>query len=96
MDALASPGIKVHPQSLPGFKPCVMCKRPEPKAANYQCETCGISVHNACYGIADGTPRGGWNCDICVLDEEARGAGEVSPASLHRLELIFSADWSHC
>ncbi|GAA5928195.1 uncharacterized protein JCM15063_003815 [Sporobolomyces koalae] len=46
-------------------KPCVLCKRFEPKYALYQCDRCTLAGHGSCYGVPEGTPLKGWLCDLC-------------------------------
>ncbi|GAA5970836.1 hypothetical protein JCM11641_004472 [Rhodosporidiobolus odoratus] len=52
-------------------KPCLLCKRYEPKTTRFQCDNCTLSVHAACYGLPEGeVPYEEWLCDIC--DREKR------------------------
>ena len=63
------------------FKPCVMCKRPEPKATNYRCSNCGITVHTQCFGIPESAGKAGWMCDVCNLDSQEDEATTSSKSS---------------
>ena len=67
-------------------KPCLLCKRIEPKVALAQCIQCTLSVHASCYGIYDGTPLEDWLCDLCELDEKKTplNAVRLSPRSCER------------
>ncbi|GAA6062897.1 hypothetical protein JCM10212_004346, partial [Sporobolomyces blumeae] len=51
-------------------RPCLLCKRFEPKTALYQCDRCTLAGHASCYGVAEGTPTEGWLCDLCEREKQ--------------------------
>ncbi|GAA5860030.1 hypothetical protein JCM1840_001847 [Sporobolomyces johnsonii] len=53
-------------------KPCLLCKRYEPKRELYQCDQCTLSAHTSCYGIAQGVPQENWLCDLCERDKRRK------------------------
>ncbi|GAA6010718.1 hypothetical protein JCM11491_002912 [Sporobolomyces phaffii] len=50
-------------------RPCLLCKRFEPKTALYHCERCTFSCHASCYGIAEGTSLKKWYCELCEREK---------------------------
>ncbi|KAH8925695.1 hypothetical protein BT69DRAFT_1260097, partial [Atractiella rhizophila] len=56
------------PKPLPP-KPCLICKRLDPKASLYVCTNCGMSVHAGCYGIDDEKDSQEWKCELCGVKE---------------------------
>ncbi|GAA6058119.1 hypothetical protein JCM3770_005947 [Rhodotorula araucariae] len=52
-------------------KPCLLCKRFEPKTALFQCDNCTISYHASCYGIDMDWewPHDEWLCNLCERDK---------------------------
>ncbi|KWU46247.1 hypothetical protein RHOSPDRAFT_28511 [Rhodotorula sp. JG-1b] len=55
-------------------KPCLLCKRFEPKVALFQCSNCTISYHASCFGIdLDWDwPHEEWLCHMCERDQERK------------------------
>ncbi|GJN89120.1 hypothetical protein Rhopal_002094-T1 [Rhodotorula paludigena] len=55
-------------------KPCLLCKRFEPKTALFQCDNCTISYHASCYGIdLDWEwPHDEWLCNMCERDKNRK------------------------
>ncbi|GAA5870279.1 hypothetical protein JCM3774_004631 [Rhodotorula dairenensis] len=55
-------------------KPCLLCKRFEPKTALFQCSKCTVSYHASCFGIdLDWDwPHEEWLCHMCERDEERK------------------------
>ncbi|GAA6007877.1 hypothetical protein JCM10207_004909 [Rhodosporidiobolus poonsookiae] len=52
-------------------KPCLLCKRFEPKTALFQCDNCTLSMHTSCFGLPEGyAPYEDWLCDLCQREEE--------------------------
>ncbi|GAA5849428.1 hypothetical protein JCM8547_000445 [Rhodosporidiobolus lusitaniae] len=52
-------------------KPCLLCKRFEPKTSLFQCDNCTLSVHASCYGLPEGHwPYEEWLCDMCDRAEQ--------------------------
>ncbi|KAI8984636.1 hypothetical protein BDF20DRAFT_911713 [Mycotypha africana] len=45
--------------------PCKICSSTTPDDRLYTCHSCGMSVHNDCYGIDSRKARIGWRCDVC-------------------------------
>ncbi|GAA5981852.1 hypothetical protein JCM10908_004638 [Rhodotorula pacifica] len=55
-------------------KPCLLCKRFEPKTALFQCNKCTVSYHASCFGIdLDWDwPHEEWLCHMCERDQERK------------------------
>ncbi|CDR48211.1 RHTO0S16e03642g1_1 [Rhodotorula toruloides] len=55
-------------------KPCLLCKRFEPKTALFQCDNCTISYHASCYGVDLDyeIPHDEWLCNMCERDKERK------------------------
>ncbi|GAA6027490.1 hypothetical protein JCM8097_007887 [Rhodosporidiobolus ruineniae] len=52
-------------------KPCLLCKRFEPKTTLFQCDNCTLAVHASCGGLPEGIwPYDEWLCDLCERQEE--------------------------
>lgn len=51
-------------------KPCVLCRRLEPKAALFQCHKCTLSAHGACYGVWEDDDPEDWMCELCERKDE--------------------------
>ncbi|GAA5966106.1 hypothetical protein JCM3765_002607 [Sporobolomyces pararoseus] len=60
-----TPPIKAPRKPSVPKRPCVLCKRFEPKSALYHCERCTLSCHASCYGIPEGTSLKRWYCELC-------------------------------
>ncbi|GAA6018993.1 hypothetical protein JCM8202_000634 [Rhodotorula sphaerocarpa] len=60
------------PKPVVVAKPCLLCKRFEPKTALFQCNNCTISYHASCFGIdLDWDwPHEEWLCHMCERDQE--------------------------
>lgn len=73
MAVIAKPKEPTPPPPKPVIppKPCLLCKRFEPKTALFQCDNCTISYHAACYGIDTDWewPHDEWLCNLCERDQ---------------------------
>ncbi|GAA5910796.1 uncharacterized protein JCM6883_000321 [Sporobolomyces salmoneus] len=64
-----TPAPKIIRPPIVPKKPCVLCKRYEPKTALYHCIKCTFSGHASCYGIPEGTPLKKWFCELCEREK---------------------------
>ncbi|SPO39567.1 uncharacterized protein PSFLO_05048 [Pseudozyma flocculosa] len=59
------------PQAEPA--PCVLCGAVEPRASLAQCQSCSLSVHQACFGLdaadMEAAAAGSWLCEACENEE---------------------------
>jgi hypothetical protein len=65
-----TPEIPVVKKIVIPVKPCLMCKRLEPRDSLAQCQKCTLSAHSACYGIPEDTVLENWNCELCQLEHQ--------------------------
>ena len=61
---------------------CFVCNRTNPPRPNdnrifYYCVSCGITVHQICYGISCDADSYNWNCDLCRRYKSAAKALKV-------------------
>ncbi|KAK4700557.1 hypothetical protein P7C70_g5687, partial [Phenoliferia sp. Uapishka_3] len=70
------------PSKPPPPKPCLLCKKLEPKVILAECIGCAISIHTSCYGASADTSTELWRCDSCIVPVRGKKPPVARPQCL--------------